>query len=141
MAAAAIIHRLSRRYDSVLLEQLIDLPPLDDARLRHEAEVREWAENLAGRLKIMNGQRHLYEVAPEARESGEGYQVVVTRHTHSLARQIPLTAEFFASHEYLSLTRFGARLAGWFERGAEARRGERSQTVRNFREVMDWLME
>ena len=141
MAVVAIIQRLSRRYDSTLLEQLIDLPPLDDARLRDEAETREWAENLAGRLKIMNGQRHLYEVAPEAREGGEGYQVVVTRHTHSLARQIRLTAEFFASHEYLSLTRFGARLAGWFERGAEARRGERSQAVRNFREVMDWLME
>ncbi len=141
MAVTAIIHRLSRRYDSALLEQLIDLPPLDDTQLRDEAGVREWAENLAGRLKIMNGQRHLYEVAPEAREGGEGYQVVVTRHTHSLARQIRLTAEFFASHEYLSLTRFGARLGGWFERGAEARRGERSQTVRDFREVMDWLME
>ncbi|MDZ7621320.1 MAG: DNA topoisomerase (ATP-hydrolyzing) subunit B [Candidatus Competibacteraceae bacterium] len=141
MAAMAIIQRLSRRYDSMLLEQLIDAPPLDDARLRDEAGLREWADKLAGRLKVTNGQRHLYEAAVEARADGEGYQVMVTRHTHSLARQIRLTAEFFASHEYLSLTRFGTRLAGWFERGAEARRGERAQSVRNFREVMNWLME
>ncbi|MFO7641225.1 MAG: DNA gyrase subunit B, partial [Candidatus Competibacteraceae bacterium] len=141
MAVMAIVQRLSRRYDSTLLEQLIDLPPLDDARLRDEAGLREWAEKLTGRLKATNGQRHLYEAAVEARTDGEGYQVMVTRHTHSLARQIRLTSEFFASHEYLSLTRFGARLAGWFERGAEARRGERAQSVRNFREVMDWLME
>jgi len=141
MAVMAIVQRLSRRYDSTLLEQLIDLPPLDDARLRDEVGLREWTEKLTGRLKAMNGQRHLYEAAVEARADGEGYQVMVTRHTHSLARQIRLTPEFFASHEYLSLTRFGARLAGWFERGAEVRRGERSQNARNFREVMDWLME
>ena len=49
--------------------------------------------------------------------------------------------EFFASHEYASLARFGARLAGVFDQGVEARRGERAQTTRNFREVMDWLLE
>ena len=141
MTVTAIIQRLSRRYDNVLLEQLIDLPPLDDVQLRDGESLWKWTEKLTGRLKVLHGQRPLYEAAIEAREDGEGYQVIVTRHTHSLAHQIRLTAEFFTSHEYASLTRFGARLEGWFERGAEARRGERSQSVRNFREVMDWLME
>jgi len=54
----------------------------------------------------------------------------VARHTHSLARSIRLTTEFFASHEYAGLTRLGARWAGVFRPERGSRRGERSQTVR-----------
>ncbi|NTU57110.1 MAG: hypothetical protein HGA79_12755, partial [Anaerolineales bacterium] len=63
------------------------------------------------------------------------------RRAHSLARHIRLPTEFFASQEYASLTEFGERLAGVFDQDAEVRRGERVQTARNFREVMDWLLE
>jgi DNA gyrase subunit B len=141
MAVMATIGRLSRRYDGALLGQLVYLPALDDARLRDGVYLREWAGHLAGRLKALHGDRPLYEAAVEDRDGGEGYDVVVARHTHSLTRHIRLTMEFFASHEYASLVGFGARLAGVFDRSAEVRRGERSQSVRNFREVMDWLLE
>ncbi|KAB2935972.1 MAG: DNA topoisomerase (ATP-hydrolyzing) subunit B [Candidatus Contendobacter sp.] len=141
MAVMATIRRLSRRYDGALLEQLIYLPALDDARWRDGAYLREWAGDLTGRLRALHGDRPRYEAVIEEREDGEGYNVVVARHTHSLARHIRLTMEFFASHEYASLARFGARLAGVFDQGVEARRGERAQTTRNFREVMDWLLE
>ncbi|MDG4550721.1 MAG: DNA topoisomerase (ATP-hydrolyzing) subunit B [Candidatus Contendobacter sp.] len=141
MAVRATIQRLSRRYDGALLEQLIYLPGLDHARWRDGVFLREWADDLTRRLRALHGDRPRYEAAIEEREDGEGYQVVVARRAHSLARHIRLTTEFFASHEYASLARFGARLAGVFDQGAEARRGERSQTTRNFREVMDWLLE
>jgi DNA gyrase subunit B len=39
------------------------------------------------------------------------------------------------------LIQFGARLAGLFERNVAARRGERTQSVNDFRGVMDWLLE
>jgi len=141
VAVMATIQRLSRRYDSALLEQLIYLPTLDDERLGDSGSLREWVNDLAGRLRALHGDRPRYEAIIEEREDGKGYSVVVTRHTHSLARHIRLTREFFASHEYAGLAGFGARLAGMFDQGAEVRRGERMQTVRNFREVMDWLLE
>ncbi len=141
MAVVATIQRLSRRYDGALLEQLIYLPALSDERLRDGVYLREWAGHLTGRLRALHGDRPRYEAATEEREDGEGYSVVVARHTHSLARHIRLTTEFFASHEYASLAGFGARLTGMFDQGAEARRGERAQTTRNFREVMNWLLE
>ena len=141
VAVMATIQRLSRRYDAALLEQLIYLPNLDNARLRDGAFLEEWASDLTGRLRVLYGDRPRYEVIIEEREDGNGYSVVVVRHTHSLARHIRLTTEFFASHEYAGLAGFGARLAGVFDQGAEVRRSERAQTVRNFREVMDWLLE
>ena len=141
MAVMATIGRLSRRYDGALLEQLVYLPALDDVRLRDGVYLREWAGHLAGRLKAQHGDRPIYEAILEDRENGVGYDVVVARHTHSLTRHIRLTAEFFASHEYASLAGFGARLAGMFDQGVEIRRGERAQNARNFREVMDWLLE
>jgi DNA gyrase subunit B len=141
MAVMATIQRLSRRYDAGLLEQLIYLPALDDVRWRDGAYLREWASDLTRRLRTLHGDRPRYEAAIEEREDGKGYSVVVARHTHSLARHIRLTAEFFASHEYASLVGFGTRLAGVFDQGAQARRGERTQTTRNFREFMDWLLE
>jgi DNA gyrase subunit B len=141
VAVMATIQRLSRRYDGALLEQLIYLPALDGGRLRDGVYLGEWADHLTGRLRALHGDRPRYEAAIEEREDGEAYSVVVARHAHSLARQIRLTAEFFASHEYANLAGFGARLGGIFDRGAEVRRGERTQAARNFREVMDWLLE
>ncbi len=137
----ATIQRLSRRYDAALLEQLIYQPPLDAARWRDSAYLWEWVNDLTGRLRVLHGDRPRYDAVLEEREDGEGYHVVVTRHTHSLSRHIRLTTEFFASHEYASLAKFGAQLVGVFDQGAEVRRGERAQTVRHFREVMDWLLE
>ncbi len=141
MMIMAMIQRLSRRYDSVLLEQLIDAPMLDDQRRQDAVWLQEWAENLSRHLNAKARDRSVYEAAIELREDSEGYDILVTRHTHSLARPIRLTTEFFSSHEYAILAQFGARLAGLFDHGAEVRRGERVRSVRHFREVMEWLLE
>jgi len=141
MAVTATIQRLSRRYDSSLLEQLVYLPVLDNERLRDRDYLQKWTSDLTGLLRAAHGERPAYEARIEERENGEGYNIVVTRQTHSLTRNIRLMTEFFASHEYASLTALGARLAGVFDREVSVRRGERSQSVRNFREAMDWLFE
>ncbi|HRD64573.1 MAG TPA: DNA topoisomerase (ATP-hydrolyzing) subunit B [Candidatus Competibacter sp.] len=141
MAAMAVIERLSRRYDGALLEQLIHLPPLDGDRLHDGAWVGEWANTLVERLNAGADDRSVYRFVVEPQTDSEGHGVTVTRRTHGLDRHIWLGADFFRSSEYASLSRFGVRLAGLFDGGAEVRRGERVRSVRGFREVMDWLME
>ena len=141
MAVTAMIQRLSRRYDSLLLEQLIYQPPLGDSLLRDPASLSEWAESLVGRLNARQSGHSVYQAIIEAREDSEGYGVIVARCAHSVVRQARLTAEFFNSPEYATLTQFGARLAGLFERNAVVQRGERTQPVEDFRAVMDWLLE
>ncbi|MEI2781467.1 MAG: DNA topoisomerase (ATP-hydrolyzing) subunit B [Candidatus Competibacter sp.] len=141
MAAMAVIQRLSRRYDSAVLEQLIHMPPLDGGRLRDGAGLGEWANTLVERLNVGVDGRSIYRAAVEPQAESESYGVTITRRTHGLERNFRLGAEFFGSTEYASLSRFSARLADLFDGGAEVRRGERLRSVRGFREVMDWLLE
>ena len=141
MAAVAVIERLSRRYDSMLLEQLIYLPLLESDRLRDGVWLGEWAETLVERLNTSVDGRSVYRVVVELQADGDSHGMTVTRRTHGLERHFRLGAEFFGSAEYASLSRFGARLADLFDGGAEVRRNERVRLVRNFREVMEWLLE
>ena len=141
MAAMAVIERLSRRYDSVLLERLIHMPPLDGGRLRDGAGLSEWAKTLVERLNVSVDGRSVYRAVVEPHAETGDHGVTIIRRTHGLDRNFRLGAEFFGSTEYASLSRFGARLADLFDGGAEVRRGERVRSVRDFREVMDWLLE
>ncbi|MFO1371608.1 MAG: DNA topoisomerase (ATP-hydrolyzing) subunit B [Candidatus Competibacteraceae bacterium] len=142
MAVMAMIQRLARRYDSVLLEQLIYQPHLSGSQLQNDsAYLNEWIEMLIGRLNARQGERPAYEGTLEAQEDSEGYSIIVTRRTHSLARHTRLTAEFFDSSEYASIVQLGAKLVDLFDHGATIRRGDRTQETRSFREVMEWLLE
>ncbi len=141
MAVMAVIQRLSRRYDSALLEQLIQMPTLDSGRLRDRAWLSGWAETLIERLNAGADGAGVYQAAVEAPIEGEGYSIIVTRRTHGLERKFRLAADFFGSSEYASLIRFGGRLAGLFDSGTEIRRGERARSVGSFREMMDWLLD
>ncbi|MDQ5909370.1 MAG: gyrase subunit [Pseudomonadota bacterium] len=141
MAVMAIIDRLSRRYDRLLLEQLIYQPSMNANQLCDVARMNEWAAQLIDRLNVRKSESSIYEAAIEPREDSEGYGVLVTRRAHSVVRQARLTAEFFASPEYVALAEFGARVAGLFAGEAQVRRGERAQSVGDFRATMDWLLE
>ncbi len=141
MVATALIQRLSRRFDGALLEQLIHMPPLENGRLHDDAWLREWAETLVGRLNTGTDSHSAYRATVELQTEDESHGVVITRRTHSLERHFRLNAEFFGSSEYASLSRFGARVVPLFDGGAEAQRGERTRPARDFREVMNWLLE
>lgn len=142
MAATAVIQRLSRRYDSALLEQLIYVPVLESSRLRAESGYPGgWIDGLLDRLNAGSGERPVYRALVEPRAEGESLSLVISRRTHGLDRQFRLSAEFFGSGEYATLARLGGRLSGLFDSGVEVRRGERTRVVRHLRETMDWLLD
>ncbi len=141
MKATALIQRLSRRYDSAVLEQIVHLPPLDEAQSGDSHALEQWAQMLVSHLNDRPGERSVYQAVVESRTDGEGCDVVIIRRTHNLERGIRLAAGFFQSVEYASLAGLGVKLVGLFDGGAEVRRNERVQEVRSLREMMDWLLE
>ncbi len=141
MAVMAVIQRLSRRYDSATLEQLIYLPALENHQLRDAVSLNQWADCLAKRLNDGVDGATVYQIQVEAPLEGEEQGLGVTRRNHGLERYFRLSPEFFGSLDYRQLSRFGLRLAGVFDQGADVRRGERTRPVRDFREVMEWLLE
>ena len=142
MTIMTMIRRLAQRYDGDLLEQLIHMPSLGRKRLQEDgAYLENWADELVKRLNARKGEKSTYTVSLKARESGEGFAIIINKHTHSLTREIRLTAEFFDSPEYHNIIHLGAKLEGLFSAGARIQRGDRIQEVNSFRQVMDWLME
>jgi DNA gyrase subunit B len=59
---------------------------------------------------------------------------------NGVANEHPLGREFFAAQEYQTICDLGATLKQLLESGAYIKRGERSQTVEVFADVLDWLM-
>lgn len=141
MAVMAMIRRLVRRYDEDLLEQLIHLPRLGRHRLQDRAYLQDWIEDLVGRLNARGKEKSIYTATLAAREDGEGFAIVVNKSTHGLSKETRLTADFFDSPEYDSIARLGAKLEGLFGGEAWIQRGDRSQEVKGFAQVMDWLLE
>jgi DNA gyrase subunit B len=141
MAVMTMIRRLARRYDEDVLEQLIHVPRLEHQQMLDPADLQTWADELVKRLNAREGEKPVYKAHLIAREDNEGLLVVISKRIHGLFKETRLSAEFFNSPEYNSIAQLGAKVKGLFSTGAVIQRGERSQVVINFRQVMDWLLE
>ncbi len=141
MVIMAMIRRLDRRYDGGVLEQLIHMPRLKRDHLRDERYLSDWAEELIRRLNAREGEKPDYQASIERRHGDEGFIILISKHVHGLVKETRLSTVFFDSPEYAAIVNLAAKLEGLFTTGAQIRRGERSQPVVSFRQVMDWLIE
>ena len=141
MAVQTLIGRMARRYDRLLLEQLVQHQPLAIDALRDHAAMQEWAQQLVERIHAHNTELSQYTAQVEADENGEGCSIIISRTAHSLTRHIHLSAEFFSAPEYAMLSAFGTESNALFQQEITLRRGERIQPVADFTAVMDWLFE
>jgi len=131
-----LIDRLARRYDRHLLEQLVNVGPVTDEAMRDEAAMGQWAATLADRLNGVSGGG--YTVRAERQDAGVG--VVVEHVVHGNTHRNTLGAGFFGSPEYQAIGGFAGKVHDLLEEGAYIERGKQKREVREFREVMDWLL-
>jgi DNA gyrase subunit B len=139
MAAQNVVQRLSRRHDPLLVEQFLNLPGLNETILRQEAALQNWTQQLQRLLELQAPPSTHYQVSIQAHEIGQAIQV--ERRVHGVPQVIELGHQFFDSAEYQMLGQLGTRLDGLIGAGARVQRGDKEQPVRNFREVMNWLLD
>ena len=60
--------------------------------------------------------------------------------SHGVSTHYRFGRDFFKSSDYQSIAELGESLQGLLEDGAYIKRGERTQEVESFDEVMNWLM-
>ena len=132
------IDRLSNRYQRDLLQALLQAPPLDLPNV-DDAMASTWLEAL---LPILNEGRKPEEQITGTAGAEPGYGRAITFHvrTHGMIEPNHFTEEFFRSAEYAAMMQLRESLDGLIEVGAEIRRGEKSQPVSDFSEVVNWLM-
>ena len=139
MAALNVVERLSRRYDPILVEQFLNLPGLSEEQLGERAIIENWAAELQRLLELQALASTEYDVQVVARDIGHAIQV--ERRVHGVPHTVILEPEFFESAEYQLLGQLGTRLVGLISDGARIQRGEKEQSVSDFKEVMNWLLD
>ncbi len=142
MVVMAVIRRISRRYDITLLEQLMYMPTFDCSRWQDSIWLGAWAEALVCRLNTHTDDGEVYFFTIESLIESGSSSILITHSTHGIDRRLRLTKDFFRSSEYARLSQLGSRLVDLFDSKVRVgvQRGERTRSVRDFHEVMDWLL-
>jgi DNA gyrase subunit B len=135
----AAIRRLARRYDRELLEAMLFGAPLTPESHQRTPALRQWLEALVAGLNTHQPSGIRYALTID--EDVDGLpQATVIKFVHGMGTDDILRQEFFTSPDFGLLRDMAARLHGLLGQDAYLRRGDRSQPVTNFKQVMDWLM-
>jgi DNA gyrase subunit B len=133
LLAEAVIERLSRIIDPLVLYALLRQPEVD---LSGAAAAKASASRLARELP--GG-----EVRIEAQyDSGsESHRLLISRSQHGNVHLSHLDGEFLASPDYEQLRRTAELLKGLLKPGAWVQRGDQKRAVTEFKVAVDWLLE
>jgi len=136
------IQRLSRRYDSAVLEKLIYMPAMQDALRDDGIGVAAWFKELEDRLNAsVPADRH-YQCEVSQGADSRSFSVSISRWTHGIvASQQSIGDDFFSSHDYERIVALGQQLDGLIGEGAFVQRGDRRETVNSFKQALTWLLE
>jgi DNA gyrase subunit B len=130
------IQRLSRRFDLLFLEQLIDSERFSTEWAENEKE--DWCRQMESRLQNQSSPsiRYLLEVV----KGEEGHDLLLKKMTHGVTEETRIKSDFFMGPEYRLIGNLADTLYALFQEGAFVRRGKSEQEVASFREAYEWLM-
>ncbi|MDD5329093.1 MAG: DNA topoisomerase (ATP-hydrolyzing) subunit B [Sulfuricella sp.] len=133
LLAEAIVERLSRIIAEPVLYALLKNIELDLSDL---AAASASAERVKTALA-----NDLYTVSAVYDEATENCRLVISKMMHGNLQISYLDRDFLQSGDYVQLSKTAQILDGLLREGAGIKRGERSQAVSEFKQVMDWLLE
>jgi DNA gyrase subunit B len=128
--------RLSRRYDSIYLDQLIDSQRFSSKW--DKREMADWCGKMETRLKEKSPPSIRYEL--EVIKGEEGHDLMLKRITHGVADEKRIKMDFFLGPEYRLIGQLADTLHGLIQEGAFVQRGKSKKEVGSFREAYEWLM-
>lgn len=139
--AVAAIKRLARRYPANVLEEIINLNPLHLEQLKQIEAVTAWGQQLQQRLEktAPNGTRYIVNAVENT--DHQVFLPCISILEHGIELHHTLGYEFFHSGEYRHLQELSEKLQGLIGSATQVRRGDRIQSVKNFKEAFEWLME
>ncbi len=147
VAVENIVHRLSGRYDEVVLREIARLPEITAEITEDLDKLNAWAEQLSAALPKVSGDRVLYgnggsysAVLERGDEDGEGVRIAITKVQHGVGATRYLPREFFDTNEYRHIVALAGKLADLLGNGATVSRGDRQSTIDSFAGAIEWLM-
>ncbi|MDX2426176.1 MAG: DNA topoisomerase (ATP-hydrolyzing) subunit B [Cycloclasticus sp.] len=132
----AIIARLSRRYDELILNELLVSEEI--SATAEEKELLAWVGRLEEKLNLVEDCPTKYRLVVKYEE--EKWLIHCVTLSHGVEKTFEITPLFFKSAEYKRILAFGKTLKGMFEEGSKLVMGDNAQDVSSFRDVFALLM-
>jgi len=138
MRVTLVFNRLERKLSRDILEAMINFAPLKHEQLSDQKAVHAYGEKLQEVLNESGGQARQFEM--ETIEQGGLYGVQLNVRIHGNSHQYLLEPSFFKAPDYSAIANLAEKLDGLIDEGATISRGERTEPVESFKDVMDWLI-
>ncbi|WMJ08628.1 DNA topoisomerase (ATP-hydrolyzing) subunit B [Nitrosomonas sp. sh817] len=129
--AEAVIERMSQAIDSTVMHELLRQPDVD---LSNGQTASDSAARLTARVKDV-------EIVAEYDEVHERYRLKIMRLTHGNIVTSYLDSDFLDSGDYAQIRKTAQVFDGLISQGAYVQRGERKQSVSEFKQALEWLLD
>lgn len=128
--------RLSHRYPTEILEQLLYLPGIE---VFTTANVETLAEALLSRLNAQSEPRINYQVTAEI-DSNDSPYLSVSITNHGVTQSHQFGQDFFKSTEYQQIAEFGKKLEDLFKTPILLKISNKEKTVKTLAEVIEAML-
>ena len=140
-AAQDQIARLASRCDTKVLNAMLDLAPPSAEDWNDAAKLESWLRAITAKVNASGLGRPDYRLGVRSATAEHPAALTIERRHHGIATTQVLPAAFFSGAEFKPLRELAQQLAGLFQPGAEIRRGNHAQTVANFAQAQQWLLD
>jgi len=141
LAVQTIIKRLSKFYPQVVLDTLLQVPPMTREQLVHLDPVRQWSEKLDQLLQAKQRIGVSYKVSIEEEAERQLYLPKISVFQQGVGQVYRLTPEFFTTADYKQISALGEKILDLLEVDAYIVRGEKQLAISSFEQGLTWLME
>ena len=131
----AVIRRIAPHYDEAVLRAILHVGAID---LTSEAKAEKVAQEI--RERLINKSTEKSEVIVSLDEETKSYKLAVNKFVHGNLESCVIDALFLSSGDYQQLLKTSQMLDGLVGEGAVIQRGEKSESISNFKEALDWLL-
>ena len=131
----AVIRRIAPHYDEAVLRAILHVGAID---LTSEPKVEKVAQAI--RERLINKSTEKSEVIVSLDEETKTYKLAVHKFVHGNLESCVIDALFLSSGDYQQLLKTSQMLDGLVGAGALIQRGEKSESISNFKEALDWLL-
>lgn len=131
----AVIRRIAPHYDEAVLRAILHVGAID---LTSEPKVEKVAQAI--RERLINKSTEKSEVIVSFDEETKTYKLAVHKFVHGNLESCVIDALFLSSGDYHQLLKTSQMLVGLVGAGALIQRGEKSESIANFKEALDWLL-
>jgi DNA gyrase subunit B len=127
----AVIERMSQLIDTNVMHALLRIPDVD---LSSEQAAIDSADRLTSRIKDI-------KVVAEYDELHERYRLKIMRMSHGNVMTSYLDNDFLDSGDYVQIQKTAQVFEGLLGQGAYVQRGEKKQSINEFKHALEWLLE